>query len=81
MDDNECPICYRTYSRGLLLKDGKCNSAHKQNCCHYICVECCYEFGNILNNQIYEWSESNVVEIKCPLCREDWTDWILENYI
>ena len=67
MDDNECPICYCE----LLIKDGKCNSDYEENCKHYICVDCCYELADLLNTQM---------EVGCPLCREDWTDWLIDHY-
>lgn len=74
--NNECPICFKTYGyqyddddedEYFLCKDGKNNSDISENCKHYICVECC----EALSEQI---------EINCPLCREDWTDWIHSRY-
>jgi hypothetical protein len=64
---SECPICYREYSRELgILQDGICNSGYQTNCTHYICVDCCKKLSEYKN-------------LKCPLCREDWSYW-LESY-
>jgi len=68
----ECPICYRHYGEQddgytFLTKDGKDNSDYAEVCKHYVCHACCWE----LSKQKY---------VKCPLCREDWTDWIHTHY-
>jgi hypothetical protein len=65
----ECPICYEGYGEkpngDFLCKDGKANSPYAEECKHYICVKCCEEL-------------SKAEHVKCPLCREDWTEWIHE---
>jgi hypothetical protein len=68
---DECPICYRTYGEqhdgSFLCKDGKDNSDYSDVCQHYICVECC----TVLAEQ---------ETVSCPLCREDWANWIHSHY-
>ena len=72
--DTNCPICYNQYGNQpdgkFICKDGIKNSDFSENCncCHYICVDCCETLSHI-----------NTV-ILCPLCREDWTDWIKSHY-
>ena len=67
----ECPICYTNYGEQddgtFLTKDGKDNSDYADVCNHYICYKCC-------------WELSKKEDVKCPLCREDWTDWIHSHY-
>jgi hypothetical protein len=71
MTSEECPICYKKYGEqddyNFLCKDGKINSDYADVCKHYICEECC---GMLAKQD----------EIKCPLCREDWTLWIHSHY-
>ena len=68
-----CPICYNTYGfqedGSFLCKDGIDNSgfADETSCKHYICVQCCIQM-------------CNGDKVRCPLCREDWTDWIHSHY-
>jgi len=69
---SECPICYNTYGYqpdgwSFLTKDGKNNSDMADVCKHYVCVICCYQL-----------SKQEIV--LCPLCREDWTEWIHTHY-
>lgn len=67
----ECPICYEGYGEkpngDFLCKDGKANSPYAEECKHYACVKCCIEL-------------SKAEHVKCPLCREDWTEWIHAHY-
>ena len=67
----ECPICYKQYGEqedgSFLTKDGKKNSCCAEECSHYICYECC-------------WRLAKQDIVLCPLCREDWTDWIHSRY-
>jgi hypothetical protein len=69
--DDSCPICYLEYGLQedgtFLCKDGIDNSGYESSCKHYICVKCC-------------WQLSRIEEVRCPLCREDWTEWIFEHY-
>jgi hypothetical protein len=71
MEDDTCPICYNKYGiqedGRFLTKDGKDNSDYKEVCNHYICFDCCY-------------SLSKQSSVNCPLCREDWTEWIHSHY-
>jgi len=68
MSDEECPICYSEYSRELgILKDGICNSGYETNCTHWVCMDCCETLSE------YE-------DVKCPLCREDWSYWLETHY-
>lgn len=70
-----CCICYYNYGLqedgSFLCKDGICNSEmYKHNpslCTHYVCERCCLI---LIQNTI----------VKCPLCREDWTEWIHSHY-
>jgi hypothetical protein len=68
---DECPICFTHYGEqadgSFLTKDGKDNSDYAEVCKHYICHRCC-------------WELSKQEHVKCPLCREDWTDWIHTHY-
>jgi len=68
---NECPICYKYYGEqedgSFLTKDGKNNSDYAEVCKHYVCYQCC-------------WKLSKEEHVKCPLCREDWTEWIHSHY-
>ena len=70
-DQKECPICFTRYGKQpddtFLCRDGIDNSDFKTDCTHYICVICAREM-------------SRQEEIKCPLCREDWTDWMHSHY-
>ena len=67
----ECPICYKSYGNqedgSFLAKDGKDNSDYAEVCKHYVCYQCC-------------WKLSKQDIVLCPLCREDWTDWIHTHY-
>jgi len=69
--DEECPICYESYACNG--KDGKFNSDMAEICNHAICGQCCKQ---LYSNAIRTANPN----IKCPLCREDWTDWILSHY-
>lgn len=71
----ECSICYET---GVVF-DGKCNSAHKDKCCHMICMDCCQTLYNDLRKR-YNISHSIQEKTLCPFCREDWTLWLLNYY-
>jgi hypothetical protein len=68
---SDCPICYTTYGDqpdgSFLTKDGKNNSEMADECKHYVCYRCCYQL-----------SKQKIVS--CPLCREDWTEWIHTHY-
>jgi hypothetical protein len=71
MSDDECPICYKKYGyqedESFLCRDSKDNSDYAEACKHYVCVECC----RVLAKQD---------TVLCPLCREDWTQWIHSHY-
>jgi hypothetical protein len=69
----ECPICYETET----VFDGKCNSDEEDKCKHYICVDCCQQIYNKLRKQ---FNTDKNVEACCPLCRENWTLWLLTHY-
>jgi hypothetical protein len=73
LDDNElCPICFIRYGYQedgrFISRDGKVNSdyAVKGGCAHYICVPCCMSMKNLCN----------IKRRLCPLCREDWSNWL-----
>ncbi len=69
--EEACPICFTHYGEqedgSFLTKDGKNNSDYAEVCKHYVCHQCC-------------WKLSLQDHVKCPLCREDWTDWIHSHY-
>ena len=73
--DHSCPICYLNYGEqedgSFLCKDGIDNSDYESPCKHYICVTCCRKMCKVA-------SEAKD-EVRCPLCREDWTQWIFNN--
>lgn len=70
-DSDECPICFHSYGtqpdESFLCRDGIDNSNFESACKHYICVTCVYEL-------------SKQDEVRCPMCREDWTDWVNSHY-
>ena len=70
-EQGECPLCYAAYGRQeddtFLCRDGIDNSDFETDCTHYICTQCAQELAKR-------------EEIRCPLCREDWTDWIHSVY-
>lgn len=74
--DKNCPICYETYGEqsdgSFLCKDGIDNSNFETPCKHYICVKCCLGL-------IKDKNEDDD-EVKCPMCREDWTEWVFNRY-
>jgi len=84
--EKECPICYEIYGEqedgNFLCKDGKCNSGYETECKHYICVKCCKTLRNkfIEDEDEDEEEEDEEKKVRCPLCREDWTDWIGSHY-
>jgi hypothetical protein len=71
--DEECPICYTKYGRqedgSFLCMDSINNSAlaSTSTCTHYICAHCC-------------WELSRMEQVRCPLCREDWSEWVHQRY-
>lgn len=79
----ECPICYTPYGEqedgSILPKDGKNNSDKAADCKHYFCVKCIIA---LLKTNIETWGDRGWQDanIKCPLCREDWTMFILDRY-
>ena len=65
----ECPICFSEYS--------ECGMKHKEEndkCKHSICLACCYTFGEMLV------CDDNY-NVLCPLCRENWNEWMYDNFI
>lgn len=68
-DSNECEICYKEFSRDLyILKDGPSNSDMPTKCIHYFCCQCWRDIG--IHNKI----------IRCPMCREDVSEWFYSHY-
>ena len=74
--DDSCPICYSEYGPQedgtFLCKDGINNSDYESTCKHYICVECC---DKMCRKAVYDRDE-----VQCPICRYDWTQWIIYRY-
>ena len=66
---SECPICFEKDP----IIDGKCNTESKTKCTHYICVECC---ETLCKNMV----DTKNFNCRCPLCREDWSAWLLIRY-
>lgn len=87
MTDNECPICYVKYGEqedgNFICKDGKCNSLFSTECTHYICVPCARTLYNNLRITMKgieeDEDEENEAVVRCPLCRENWTEWLLNS--
>ena len=76
-----CPICYEEIGKQMSegnyytrCQDGKYNSDMAEECKHYVCVPC----AQTLYNNLRE--EGCGGEVKCPLCRENWTLWLLTHY-
>jgi len=71
--NEECPVCFEKYwfkhgERYILVMpcDGIENwGGYNTNCKHYICC-CCVD----------NYCELKPEEQRCPLCREDWSEWI-----
>ena len=76
-EEPNCPICYERYRRGILPRDGKCNSDLSTSCKHYICVQCCHKMYVMSCRAIIPGVP---IPQKCPICREDWTKWLHSNY-
>jgi hypothetical protein len=73
----ECVICYEPFgwlrdSETFYYKSGKCFSKFAGECKHYICEDC--ETGLIRDKCPCEECEDPVT---CPLCREDWSDYLM----
>ena len=92
MSEMECPICYTDYMEQPEKLDGKCKSKledfNETKCRHCVCIKCCQQ---LYNNLRKEWKNLRNIEYarehgfslcnaKCPLCREDWTLWLLRSY-
>jgi len=75
-NEGECPICYEAYGEkpdgSFLPKDGKHNSDYQEACNHYTCIKCCV---GLIKDKC-----KSCDTVKCPLCREDWTEWIFSHY-
>ena len=71
--EEACPICFVNYGQQddedetFICKDGKNNSFFVTSCKHFCCVIC-----------IRKMSEQE--EVRCPICREDWTEWCHGHY-
>ncbi len=82
---SECPVCYNNIGKqedGLFIcEDGKGNSDMAEKCNHRICSRCCQ---TIYNNLRQAWKDRHITgiypEATCPLCRENWTMWLLNYY-
>ena len=59
-------MCYICYDTDTIF-DGKSNSGVVTDCRHFFCIYC---IEDMHCNQISQ----------CPICREDWTDWICSHY-
>ena len=69
--DKHCPNCNATYGvqndGEFLCYDGIHNSFLETTCTHYICVYCIRKL-------------TKQKEVQCPICCEDWTEWIHNAY-
>jgi len=72
-DIEYCPICFDEYGcqkdGTFLCKDGKVNSFYADKCNHYFCFKCINKFGKCECGCIKKTT--------CPLCREDWTEYLI----
>lgn len=64
-----CPVCYENYSDEL-KEFGKCNTLLVEDCQHTLCMECLNSISKLPEYQH-----------RCPICREDWEDFIYEYFI
>ena len=71
MTKKECPICLCTYAEGGSPFDSPCETNIQSKCKHYLCMECWKEIYN---------RACQCCIVKCPLCREDITEWLFSNY-
>jgi len=81
MTDDECPICYTKYGKqedgSFLCRDSIENSDIPSDCTHYVCCSCAQTMYEHLEEQ-YTLEVDG--EAKCPLCRADWTHWLMCHY-
>ena len=79
--DSECPICFVKYGEqedgSFRCKDSIHNSDIPSDCKHYICSCCAATMYEHLEAQFTFETDG---EAKCPLCRADWTDWLMCQY-
>lgn len=73
MSSLTCCICFESYGLqsdgSFLCEDGKFNSNFAEGCKHSCCYNCCVSlYDNMID------------EVRCPICREDWTEWIQDTY-
>lgn len=77
--DDSCPICFEEYGKqpdgGFLCQDGKHNSNFAENCTHYFCVRCIRKMVII-----GRCSCGSLKITQCPMCREDWTEYLESHY-
>lgn len=67
MKDTElCPICYESFLKIEMV--GKCTTDLEEDCQHMVCLDCLYDMAAYLPEN----------EHRCPLCREDWEEYIYE---
>jgi len=78
-DDDECPICYIKYGRqedgSFICQDGAINSGEEGYCDHWVCTRC----AQTMHNNLRKKDDEDASEC-CPICRCDWTLWLLTHY-
>lgn len=87
-NEDECPICFEKYGEKLdgsfLCRDGKINSDEAENCKHYLCKNCCFQLYKNLRKDFKKGirNKTGIINVNayCPLCRENWTLWLLRHY-
>ena len=63
-----CGVKYGIQATGeFICKDGPWNSDFDHDCTHHFCTPCLKTM-------------ENMCQMACPICDEDWSDWILGAY-
>jgi hypothetical protein len=77
--DDECPICYIKYGEqedgSFICQDGAINSGEEGYCDHWVCTRC----AQTMHNNLRKKDDEDASEC-CPICRCDWTLWLLTHY-
>jgi len=73
-EEKNCPICFEEYGERedgtFLYQEGKDNSTFADKCKHYFCDKCIKKFSKC------DCGCGKIKKTGCPLCREDWTEYI-----
>ena len=63
-----CPVCFAERGDNVVW-DGPMNSAYPTRCNHWLCTAC---WQNLVDH--------TPGAVRCPVCREDVTDWAMGHY-